>query len=465
MPGLFQGLELGKRALLTHQISLQTVGHNIANVNTPGYRRQRVGVRTTFPELQAFGSVGTGITATDVRHIRDLFLGNQFRQNSKSLGQWSYNSKTLSQVEALFNEPGDNSLGSLLNEFWGGWTKLATEPEKGGYRENLLKQTNLLVSGLHEMARQLTDLQDSIDRDMVNLTSEVNRLSTEIARLNHEIERSELGNVLANDLRDTRDLLIDNLSVIVDVNTSRNEDGDMIVYIGAMALVDGDRALAIGTETVNDNGTIKHNLVWKGTKISFKNLNGQIKGLLDSRDKIIPDYLEKLDQIAKTIVDSVNALHVTGYGLNDTTGVEFFDSRFTTAATIQINQELIVDPKKIAAAAQMDSPHDNAIILAIYALHKELIMNDNSMTVDDFYSSMVGSLGVETHEAGSYTNNFEILGQQINNARQSVEGVSLDEEMANLIKFQHAYDAAARLITTFDQALDTVIKSMGIVGR
>lgn len=465
MAGLFQGLELGKRALLTHQLSLQTVAHNIANVNNPGYRRQRVGVRTTMPDLQTFGSIGTGITATNVQHIRDLFLGNQFRQNSKSLGQWSYNSKTLSQVESFFNEPGEGTLGSLISDFWGGWSELSKDPENISYREAVLQRANGLVNGLHDLARQLINLQDSIDRDMVNLTSEVNRLSSEIARLNHQIERSELGGVIANDLRDARDLLIDDLSVIVDVNTSQNENGDMIVYLGAMALVDGDRALSIGTEITNENGTVKHNLVWEGTKISFKNLNGQIKGLLDSRDKIIPKYLSKLDQIAKSIVDSVNAVHRTGYGLNNSTGIEFFDSRFTTAATIQLNQEVVVSPEKIAAATLMDSVGDNTMALALFDLSNQLLMRDNSMTVNDFYNSLVGTLGVQTHEAGSFTNNYELLGQQINNARQSVEGVSLDEEMANIIKFQHAYDAAARVITTFDQALDTVIKGMGIVGR
>jgi flagellar hook-associated protein 1 FlgK len=465
MPGLFQGLELGKRALLTHQISLQTVGHNIANVNTAGYRRQRVTVKSSDPDLQSYGSIGTGIKASDINHIRDMFLGNQFRQNNKSLGQWSYNSKTMSQVEALFNEPGDNTLGNMISNFWGGWSSLSSDPEKEPNRKSVLGEAGKLVNGLHDMARQLTDLQNSIDRDMVNLTADVNRLSNEIARLNHDIERSELDGVIANDLRDNRDLLIDDLSAIVDVNTSRGEDGDMIVYLGAMALVDGDRALSIGTETVNENGTIKHNLVWEGTTITFKNLNGQIKGLLDSRDKIIPEYLDKLDQIAKSLVDEVNALHTTGYGLENSTGVEFFDSRFTTAATIQINQEVVDDVKKIAAASQIDSVGDNTMALAIANLNDQRLMNDNSTSINDFYNSLVGTLGVETHEASSFTDNYEILGQQINNSRQSVEGVSLDEEMANMIKFQHAYDAAARVITSIDQALDTVINGMGMVGR
>ena len=172
-----------------------------------------------------------------------------------------------------------------------------------------------------------------------------------------------------------------------------------------------------------------------------------------------------INSITKTLVDQVNALHTTGYGLDNSTGIEFFDSRFTTATTIQINRDLLVDTDKVAAASQMDSEGDNTMALAIADLREQLLMKDNSISINDFYNSLVGTLGVETHEAGSFTDNYEIFGQQIHNARQSVEGVSLDEEMANMIKFQHAYDAAARVITAVDQALDTVINGMGMVGR
>jgi len=465
MPGLFQSLELGKRALLTHQLTLQTVGHNIANVDTPGFRRQRVTVTTTLPETLSYGNLGTGLKATDVRQIKDLFLGNQFRQNNKSLGQWTYNSKTLTQIESLFQEPSDATLGTLLSDFWGSWSSLSTEPENASYRQDVIQQTNLLVNGLHEMSRQLTSLKDSVDRDLVNLTSDVNRLSTEIARLNHEIKRSEVGGVSANDLRDSRDLLVDQLSQLIDVNTSKNDDGGMIVYLGSMALVDGDRTLALEARVVNDNGELGHELVWRGTDRVVTNLNGQIKGLLDSRDIMIPGYIDQLDEIARTLVEQVNALHSTGYGLNNSTGMDFFDSRFTTASTIRINAEVVNDPDRIAAASQPDSVGDNTLALAIGGLKNQRLMKDNSITINDFYNSLVGTLGIETHEAQSFTDNYELLGQQIDNARQSGEGVSLDEEMANMVKFQHAYDAAARVITAADEALDTLINGMGIVGR
>ncbi len=462
MPGLFQALEVGKRAILTHQMSLQTLGHNIANVNTPGYTRQRVSITNTFPEESAFGSVGTGVRVSDIRHIRDLFLGNQFRQENKSLGQWSYKEKTLRQVEELFGEPYDNALSDQLNKFFASWNDLAHNPDT---RNSVLSEACLLVNRFHELADQLTTLQSSIDREMITVTSEINGLANEIARLNHEIKRSEVGASTANDLRDMRDLLIDELSTLVDVNTRDEEYGVVVVSVGSMQLVDDNHALQIGVEIANDSGSLKHNLVWQGTKISFKNLDGRLKGLVDSRDEIIPRHLEQLNALTRTLVEEVNTLHRSGYGLDGSTGTNFFDPRYTDATTIEVNSDIVAKPSMIAAAQVPDAESDNRIALAIAALQNAKLMNDNAVTINGFYNSLVGSLGVETREAQSFTESYEMLVAQIDNARQSVQGVSLDEEMANMIKSQHAYDAAARVITAMDQALDTVIFSMGVVGR
>jgi len=464
MPGLFQTIELGKRALLTHQLSLQTVGHNIANVNTPGFSRQRVTTVSCYPEYNANGMIGTGVMATDIRQVRDLFLGAQFRQSNKSLGQWTNKARTLSQIEAMFAEPGDTSLSSLLNDFWDSWSELSTDASSVSSRVAIVEQTSLLVNGFHNLADQLYRLQDALDSDIVGLTDGVNQIAKEIARLNHEIKRSELGSVNANDLRDARDSLVDELSRIIDVNTREDKNGELTVYIGAMTLVGGDNALAIEVTEVNDDGHLRHDLVWQGGSVSLKNLNGQLKGLLDSRDVTIPAYLGQLDRIAKHLIEEVNTLHRSGYGLDGRTGLDFFDPRFTRAATMEINGSIIDSPSRIAASASGEEG-DNTIALAVAALREERFTGDGSMTINDLYDAMIGTLGIEAHEATSFADSYELLLQQIDNARQSVQGVSLDEEMANMVKHQHAYDAAARVITAVDAALDTVISGMGVVGR
>lgn len=464
MPGLFQGLEIGRRALLTHQLTLQTIGHNIANVNTPGYTRQRVNIIATRPEYNTLGTIGTGVTVANIRHIRDLFLGEQYRQENKSLGEWSYKEKILSEIESLFNEPNDSTLSDLLNSFWGSWSDLSDNPDSASTRSQILGQADMLANGFHQLANQLNRQRDSIDRDLVNLTAEVNRLTTEIARTNLQIKSLELGNVKANDLRDNRDLLLDKLSTIIDVNSIENENGEMTVYIGSMSIVNGPNAIKIDTEIGNVGGKITHKLVWEGTSITLKNSSGQLKGLLDARDVIIPKYLEQLNVLARALVTEVNALHRTGYGLNGSTDVDFFDANYTDASSIKINAEIELDPSKIVSSASGEEG-DNIIALAIHDLRDKRALNNNTHTINDFYNTMIGNMGVEANEAKSLTSNFELLVKQIEFARQSVQGVSLDEEMTNLVKFQHAYDAAARVITAIDQALDTLISGMGIVGR
>jgi len=463
MPGLFQGLEIGKRALLSHQYNLQTIGHNIANVDTPGYTRQRVSISAAYPEQSAVGQIGSGIQVNNVRQIRDLFLGEQYREAQKYYGQWSYKEKILSQVESLFNEPNDNSLNNQLDNFWDSWSQLSTNSDSSNNREIILAKADQLVNGFHQLAWNLNTLRESIDRDMNNLTYEINSLTREIANLNDQIKTVELGDTRANDLRDARDYLTDQLSDIIDVNTVETTNGATRVYMGSMILVDGSDQFDIGTITENKDGQPMSTLVWEGTKVELRNLNGELSGLLEMRDKIIPEYQARLNELAGSLVTEVNLIHQSGYGEDGTTNIAFFDPNYTDASTIRLNSVIEDDISKIVSSADLDG--DNLVALAISDLRNTKVMSSGSKSINEYYNSLVGSLGVGVLEATSFTSNYELMLNQIDNSRQSVQGVSLDEEMANMIKSQHAYDAAARVITAMDQALDTVISRMGIVGR
>ncbi len=466
MPGLFQGIEIGKSALLSSQLNLQTIGHNIANVNTPGYSRQRVTVTSAYPEISIVGNVGQGVRSEDIRHIRDLFLGNQIRQEQKALGQWKYKEKILTRIESLFNEPNDNTISDRLNEFWNAWSDLNNAGgESVTARDGVIEMSVLLTEAIHELHGQLVSLQDSIDLDMVNLTNEVNRLTQQVASLNDQIKRQELGSVKANDLRDQRDRLIDELSNIIDVNTREKPNGEAIVYIGAMTVVDGADFLTVDAEEFNDRGSIRHRLVWSGTDIELVNRDGELAGLTQARDEIVGQYIAELDELAATLVREVNAVHMAGYDLNNNTNVQFFDARFTDAGTIRVRADVVRDATRIAAAAVPDAVGDTANALSIWQVKSQRVADGNTATINEFYDRIAGSLGVETKEAITFLENYELLVHQLDVQKQSVQGVSLDEEMANMVKFQHAYDAAARIITTMDQALNTVINNMGVVGR
>jgi flagellar hook-associated protein 1 FlgK len=464
MAGLFDGLELGKRALATHQLWMNTIGHNIANVNTPGYTRQRVNITTTIPFDDPVGPVGTGVTATDIRQVRDLFLNSQYRTENRSLGRWTASEKILTQLEALLGEPDENSLGGLLDKFWACWSDLATNPESMAARTALKEQTNLLTDAFHRLSRQMLDMQKSADNDISLATDKINTLAREIASLNMQIARAELGTANANDLRDKRDLAIDELSRYVDINVRELANGTATVYIGAMAIVEGTSSFDISTIKSRGQAIAASDVVWGGSKEPIKILDGELKGLFDIRDDVIPRYLQALDDIAEALVNNVNALHRSGYGLSGRTGVDFFDPGAVSASNITLSQDINIDAARIAAS-QSGEVGDNAIALAIADLKSDRLMMKGMASINEFYATKIGEIGIETDRAGTLKENYELLVAQLDNARQSVQGVSLDEEMAQMIKFQHAYDAAARVITVMDQSLETVIHGMGIVGR
>jgi flagellar hook-associated protein 1 FlgK len=466
MPGLFQGLEIGKQALLGHQVRMQTMGHNISNASTPGYTRQRVNITTAYPEVTTYGTIGGGMKVTSVRQVKDLFLGQQYREAQKDQGHWTYLNKTFTQIESIFSEPQDGSLNEVLDNFWNDWSALSSDAENSGNRSSLLANAGQVINSFAELATSLTDLQQATDRDLTAMTAEVNSVSDEIARLNKQIVATELDGTTANDLRDRRDLLLDQVATLIDVNTHEDANGSVRVFMGSMLLVDGPDSFGIGAVAERDGAQITHRLVWEGTDYELTNANGQLAGLLETRDEVIPRYLEELNRLSRTIVEEVNALHMSGYGLDGTTGVAFFDPNYTDANELRLNQQIVQD-KNLIAASGSSNPDDRSngdIAARLADLRNAQILSSNSATINEFYVSLVASLGVEAREADSFESNYGLISQQIDNQRQSVQGVSLDEEMADLVAAQHAFEAASRLITVMDEALDTVIFRMGIVG-
>ncbi len=464
MAGLFSGLELGKRALATHQLWLNTIGHNVANVNTPGYSRQRVTTSTSTPEEHRAGMIGTGVNATAIRNVRDLFLNKQFRDENKNLGQWASQEKMLTRVEGIFMEPSSDSLGGLMEKFWTGWMDLGNNPESIAARTALKEQANLLTTGFHRRYDQLAELQKSIDIDVELIVNKVNSITDEIASLNKQISRAELGGIFANDLRDRRGLMIDQLSQFIDVNTADQANGATLVYVGALMIVDDSDAIHLDTRDLAGKSFVTSEVVWEGTTKKVQNYNGELKGLMEMRDKTIPQYMNDLDVLAETLVTKVNSVHSLGYDLNNTTNIDFFDANFLSAGNLRLSQDVTNNVTRIAAS-QSGAVGDNSNAQAIADLRKSLFMTRGTATMEEFYNTIVGQVGIDTNKAIQLRESHTLLVEQLENARQSVQGVSLDEEMTQMIKYQHAFDAAARVITTVDQALETVIKNMGVVGR
>ena len=458
------GLEIGRRALLAEQLNLNITGHNIANVNTPGYSRQRAILTSNAPVQLPFGMGGTGVDISGIQQFRADFVDQQYRTESEKLGQWTQMNQAWGQVESIFTEPQDTGLSSILDKFWTSWQDLANDPTSEAAKTAVREQGSLLVDSFHHLSTQLSDLRKSLDTDITSMTDQINSMSNQLAALNQSISNAELGGTTANDLRDQRNYVIDQLSQLVDVSVSQKANGDVTVYLGSMALVDGNSHLDLGTRVELDNSVAKHVVFLKGTGVDLDHPGGKLEGTIEARDTVAVDQQNKLDVMAQGLAKAVNKIHSSGFSSDGSTGIDFFDANTTGAADIDIDSHIMQNSGLIVAGST-NSSGDNSAALAIAGLKDQTTLMNGQSTINDYYNSLIGEIGIKSKESADLQQNQEALISQLDNSKQSVEGVSLDEEMANMIQYQHAYEAAARVISTMDTILDTVINGMGAGSR
>jgi flagellar hook-associated protein 1 FlgK len=417
------------------------------------------------------GQMGQGVTFDQVTRVREDFLDKQFTNENKSLGEWTVRQDTLQKLEAIINEPSDSGLRKVMDDFWNSWQELSKQPDSFETRAVVKERALAVTDAFNHAAKQVTDLASDLNSSFSVKVTQVDSTLKQIATLNNEIVRVEgLGND-ANDLRDQRDVLIDDLSKVINL-TVQDESGGYHVKMGNVDLVQGQTATPFTENLARTSYPADLN-------------SGELSGLLISTDRYVTGYQNQLNSMVSTMVTAVNDTHKQGYTLQTplTQGGDFFVpiTDFSTAAAkmtvstnitdhlenIAASMKTFVDPKDgIVKVVQ----GNNELALKLADIKNQKYKFDGSGigsggSFDQFLRAVVSEIGVQTQEAQRQAANQKILVDQVDSRRQSVSGVSMDEEMANMVKFQHAYNAAARALTTFDQMLDKVINSMGIVGR
>ena len=452
-------LDIGKSALLTHQQSINVTGHNIANVNTPGYTRQRVNLAANSPLDSSPGQMGDGVVAVDIQRVYDRYVSGRINTEQQGLGRWEAQKNAMESVEIAFDEAGGYGLSGSMTEFWNAWQDLSNNPSGHTERVSLLSKSVSLTSAFNNTAAGLQQQQVDLDAVIRGGVGDINALATEIADLNRKIGEIETGVQNANDLRDRRDLLVTRLAEFVDVSTFEDGQGRITVSVAnGRPLVENGQAWRLGT---TPNAAGHQDVTWidsSGTAVDITaDINGgKLKGWLDVRDAAIPDYLARLDELAGDVADGVNTLHTAGFDLNGTAGQTFFSG--STAADIDLNPIISTDPKLVAAAATAaGAPGDNANAVAMADLQHASIMGGGTATFDDFYRALVTDVGNQVRSATDFAEHQSVMLTSLDNYRESISGVSLEEEMLNLIKFQHAFDAAAKLVTTVDEMIQTMM--------
>lgn len=618
MNSAFSGIELGKRALITHQAALQVTGHNVSNADTEGYSRQKITLEVFDPlyipgltrELTP-GQVGQGVEVQKILRARDMLLDDRIISEKNGLSYWTSMNSWVKQVELVHNEPSDKSIMHLLDKFWASWQDLANNPEENSAREAVREYGIALSRQINNNYMALKSIRDNIEETVQARVYEVNSLAKDIAKLNAEILKSESVGDNPNDLWDKRDLLVENLSKLTDIQIGRSDKDEFIIYINGKHLVQGKHYEQLKL-VKNPNNEGYSDIVWNRDGTTLKVKSGELKSLLDARDEVVKKQIDDLDLFTVNLMDMVNSIHRKGFGINLRTGLNFFkenamsinpvgdydfngdglldstiifritgsqkikpDDTVGISGTITLNNGIIVNYKNtdrvsdiisrvnnsgadikmfvnsdgnlvvksdgsnlyinhledsgdflvkyagilknsgsqgafdmgvpgmaqriggdymvtqmlhpsswltlddgvknevesIAASTGVDTNGDGVPdvmngagngdnALKIAGIRFEKIMVGKSQTLNDFYQRMITEIGLKGEIAKRESENRGIIVDNLVNMRKSISGVNMDEELVNMVKFQHGYAAAARFVSEMNKMLDIIINRM-----
>lgn len=625
MISTFAGIEIGKRSLVAHTQGLNTVGHNMANASTEGYSRQRVELTTLEPlyapsleREETPGQIGMGVVVERIERVRDELLEGRIVAQGSREGYWKVTDKYALMLEDIYNEPGDSSVRKRMDEFWGSWEALSANPGDTAARKAVLERGESLLDGVHDRYARLKGLRDMVEGDVGVTVGRITSLSKQIADLNGEIVKVKAMGDDPNDLLDRRDMLVGELSGLVDVSVSGADPDEFVVSVGGKTLVQGRayREIALKTDPADNEGYAK--VVWKDDGRDFDPRSGELRALLELRDVTIRGEIQKLDTMALNFADLVNEVHKKGWGANGKTGVAFFeeypfvtnlagnydrdgDGTYDSTWLFRMTGKNVLDPKaqvglagkislpgkdgdvaveyyptdrvadiverinnsgaevtaridsagklalKATASASPGSPDfvirsladtgqflvgyagvlaaegaggayawdrpdaalalaagsdyavapflhpagwiglsaavkgdplsiaaglgeggnpakegDGGAALAIARLRTGAVMVGRDKTFDDFFANAVADIALKGEQAGKTLKTEQEIMKSLKDMRDAISGVNIDEELSQMIKYQHGYAAAARFISTFNEMLDTIINRLGV---
>ena len=466
--GITDILNIARSSLAANQQALQILSHNIANAGTEGYSRQRVDFTTNKPLITANGVLGRGINSDIVLRAEDKFITQRLLIEKQSAGRWTAIDRALKEIELSFSNTGESDLSAFITQFFNAAEQLSLNPENRAARTNLMQRAEFMVSKFRSIANTLVRSQMNIDNEVRSVAQKVNDITSSIANINQAILVAEVSGNKANDLRDNRDILLSELSELINANIFENKQGGVVVSLDGNILVDGKtkRDLVITQKAVGNR--TKTTLTIKGSANEINFSGGRLSGLIKVRDDHIGSYKSALDAMARDLSKSVNALHYKGFDLNGNTGINFFKPNIESATDMALSDDVKNDITKIAAASGYDSnsdgiinlsngPGDNSVLRAIAGLRNAGIDASGASSIFDSYGSLLGLVASDANQSTNMMETQILLVDQITNLRDSRVGVSLDEELVKMIIYQNNYAAASRMIKTVERLLQSIM--------
>ena len=464
-PSLFASLGIARDAMAAQQLALDVAQNNIANVNTPGYARQRINLVPGDPVAQEMYQAGAGVKVDSIDSYRSRFLDHRVSEELQRQGEFSASSSALQQVESLFNDTADSGLQSVIAAFFHSFSSLANAPEDVTLRQQVLACAENLGTQFRQKYEALQSVQRLLDRDIADTVADINSIAANIASLNVEIITANSSQANEGTLRDRRQVLIDQLAELTDIAFYETESGGVTIMSRQGAtLVVGNQTTPWQVSAATDDTAPR--VMAGGIDITAKIQSGKLSGLLKVRDDQVTGYLNMLDDMAAAIIGRVNAQHVQGEDMNGAPGGDFFVPFASTVPGSNLGAAramrlAVTDPALIAAAGVGAGVGSNANVRKLAGIQDEPILSGNRATIDQAYTNLIYNIGRDTKNAVDGLETQNLLMTQLQNQRDALIGVSLDEEAVNILRYQKAYQANARIISVIDSLTEEMIQLVG----
>jgi flagellar hook-associated protein 1 FlgK len=462
---------VGKSGLMVSKAAMTTTGHNIANVNTEGYSRQRVDQEAGPVTGNDRISIGHGVWAKAVTRANDEYLQARMNKEAKNFAGTEEKDIYLQQTEQIFNESNGDGINRLATRFFNEFRKLSADTGNSAIRASVRESSAQLANEVNRMDHELKEVSRNIDSRIEGYVREVNSLARQIRDINLLVQKSEMNGTAPPDLYDKRDLALKKLGEMADISVNKDKSGMVTVTMAnRVPLIVGEQLTELQVmRTPPDPATGKG----EGSLDIFVNepvplkvtpllKTGRLGGLLEVRDNDIRQAQEQINEVAFTISKEVNNIHRQGFGLDGGSGRDFFEeplNKESAAEMMRVSNDVMENLNTIAAAKEPNAPSDNRIAVALSGIGEIKGLSDSqpNSSILDIYNSMVSDLSVKSGE-----NKHSLLFQkdlvtQLENTRESLVGVNLDEETSNLIQLQHAYAANAKVIQVADEVLQNIL--------
>jgi flagellar hook-associated protein 1 FlgK len=450
-------MKMARDALLAQQAAMNTVSHNVANVNTEGYHRQRTVLEAREGRSGMSGLYGSGVTIQGTERSYNAFVTRQERAEMAEWGRWEAESNMMLRVEEAVNDLSNYGIDSALEGFWNAWADLGNDPDSLSSRTNVINKSQDLSRALDDAATELENLRIEANVSMMETIDDVNSMTAKIAELNELIYTAVARNQNPNDLMDQRDQLIKELSGLVDITIKEEDNGSVSVYVGADSLIYRNEHREIDWEidvtgTYGKNGGVP---VWADTQEAIVFTSGSLEGYHQTRE-VINDQLDSLDTFTDQLRSDVNDLHKTGISRDGSTNNAFFAELQTGSHDLNVSDEILSNLDKIAVGTTAPTG-DNSLATQMFELQFSNPFEGGTTTFNEYFQNMVTDIGGKTEQALIRFEASDAARVQTENWQQSFTGVNLDEEMTSMITIEYAYSAASKVFNTVNEMMDMVV--------